>query len=96
MMKAINILNEAGADSVYAWATHGVLHLPENNAPEMFQSMEGLKFLLVSNSVAVDKELPPKIRKLSVAPLLAEAIARALRHDSIKEIMNMKLPDSEK
>ena len=96
MRNAIEAVNKAGADCVYAWATHGVLHLPENDAPEKIQSMPGLKYLLISNSVTQTRELPPKIRLLSIAPLLSEALARALHNESISSMMDVKLSNSEK
>lgn len=90
MRGAIDTVNKSGASEIYAWATHGVLHLPENDAPEKIQDMDCLNFLLISNSVAIDRELPPKIRKLSIAPLLAESVARSLHSDSISTMMTVK------
>ncbi|KAL9184153.1 hypothetical protein ACHAXT_002239 [Thalassiosira profunda] len=87
MRKAIEVVNQSGASDIYAWATHGVLHLPENEAPEKIQQMDCLNYLLISNSVAVERELPSKIRKLSIAPLLAESVARALHCESIRSIL---------
>mmetsp|Transcript_28335 Transcript_28335/g.68201 ORF Transcript_28335/g.68201 Transcript_28335/m.68201 type:complete len:648 (-) Transcript_28335:1945-3888(-) len=96
MRKAIDIVDKAGASEVYAWATHGVLHLPQNDAPQMIQDMDCLKYLLISNSVAIERELPPKIRKLSIAPLLAESVARAIHSESISSMMTVKAHKSEK
>ncbi|KAL7548465.1 hypothetical protein ACHAWF_012311 [Thalassiosira exigua] len=90
MRSAIEMVDKCGASEVYAWATHGVLHLPENDAPEKIQDMDCLKYLLISNSVAIDRDLPPKIRKLSIAPLLAESISRALSQGSIRSLLNVK------
>ncbi|KAL7536224.1 hypothetical protein ACHAXR_009551 [Thalassiosira sp. AJA248-18] len=93
---AIEMADKSGASEVYAWATHGVLHRPENDTPEKIQEMDCLKYLLISNSVAIERDLPPKIRKLSIAPLLAESVARALHSESISTMMNMKAGKSEK
>lgn len=87
MRKAIEMVDKYGASEVYAWATHGVMHLPENDAPEKFNDMEALKYLLISNSVAIERDLPSKIRKLSIAPLLAESVARSLHSESISSMM---------
>ena len=96
MRSAIEMVNGAGASEVYAWATHGVLHLPQNDVPQKIQEMDCLKYLLISNSVAIDRELPGKIRKLSIAPLLAESVVRALHSDSISTMLNVKVPKSDK
>lgn len=96
MRNAINMVHNAGASEIYSWATHGVLHLQNNDAPQKIQSLDCLKYLLISNSVAIDRELPPKIRKLSIAPLLAEAVARSYHSESISAMLNVKAPGSEK
>ena len=87
MRNAIDMVNKSGASEIYAWATHGVLHLPENDTPQKIEEMEGLKYLLISNSVSLERELPSKIRKLSIAPLLAESVARAFHCESISSMM---------
>ncbi len=93
---AIEVVGRSGASEVYAWATHGVLHLPNNTAPQKIQDTDCLKYLLVSNSVAVDRELPEKIRKLSIAPLLAESVARSLHSESISTIFSSEAPGLKK
>eukprot|EP00581_Thalassiosira_minuscula_P009974 CAMPEP_0183710200 /NCGR_PEP_ID=MMETSP0737-20130205/6000_1 /TAXON_ID=385413 /ORGANISM="Thalassiosira miniscula, Strain CCMP1093" /LENGTH=625 /DNA_ID=CAMNT_0025938427 /DNA_START=79 /DNA_END=1956 /DNA_ORIENTATION=- len=96
LKNAIKMVGKSGASEVYAWATHGVLHLPNNDTPEKIQDMDCLKYLLISNSVAIERELPSKIRKLSIAPLLAESVARSLHSESIRSMMQVKAPKSEK
>jgi ribose-phosphate pyrophosphokinase len=84
-------LAELGAQSIHAWATHGVFGPQTSlNAPDGIRNIKDLEFLLISNSIVTEEALPSNIRQLNVAPLLAEAIARALQHESISGIMNLE------
>lgn len=69
--KAANVLAANGAKAIYACATHAVL---SGDAVQQIEA-SALTELVVTNTIALPEEkLAPKIKILSVAPLLAEAI----------------------
>jgi ribose-phosphate pyrophosphokinase len=75
-------LRERGARDIYVFATHGVFSGPALERLEAAPITE----VVVSNSIQHDRPLPAKIRILSVAPLLAEAIQRIHLNRSISEL----------
>jgi len=92
LVSNVQMLKQEGADSIYAWATHGVFgeeKLCEQTLKKI-NSLDDLDYLLISNSIPSPKMLPLKIRSLNVAPLLAEAIARALHDQSISSIVSLE------
>ena len=73
LVKGVEALFEKGADAVYASCTHAVL----SGAAVARIEESGLTELVVTDSVPLAKQAEEcgKIRRLSVAPLLAKAIA---------------------
>jgi len=82
----VNLLKRKGAKKVYAFATHGLF-----TEKGLEDKLDGLEYLLVTNTVYHKKEeLGKKIKQLSVAPLIAEAIARTVAKRSISGILNVE------
>jgi len=86
-------LADLGAHSIHSWATHGVFG-PASSAStsgslDRISNMKHLDYLLISNSVKYEGDLPSKIRQLNIAPLLAEAIARSFHNESVSGILNL-------
>jgi ribose-phosphate pyrophosphokinase len=81
MVEAITALKEVGVHSVYAAVSHGVL---SGNAVERINKCEALQELIITDSIPLSKSKKSgKIKQLSVAPLLAEAIKRIHNEQSI-------------
>ena len=74
------------------------IHSLNNGGALKVYAWDGLKYLLISDSVAASKEKEglSKIQKLSIAPLLFEAVARALHIESISTILDVKLGETDK
>ena len=83
LVEAVKALQEAGAVSVYAAITHPILSGP---AKERLAASP-LKELVVTDTIPIDAgRRLPKIRVLSVAPLLGEAIRRIHREESVSSL----------
>jgi ribose-phosphate pyrophosphokinase len=82
---AAKILHERGARQIYSAATHGVLCGP---------AIERLKASPIHEVVITDsiplrpEQMLPKIKVLSVAPLLGEAIKRIHRNESVSRLFD--------
>ncbi|MBS4198014.1 ribose-phosphate diphosphokinase [Lederbergia citri] len=82
---AANALTESGAKEVYACCTHPVLSGP---AIERIQN-SNIKELVVTNSIVLPEEKKiSKIKELSVAPLLGEAIIRVHENQSVSTLFD--------
>ena len=82
---ASEALLEVGASSVSAYVSHGVL-----SGPALQRIKESsLKELVTTNTIIeIKNENKNKIRRLSVAPLIAEAVKRIDNHSSVSSLFN--------
>ena len=81
LTKVANAIKEAGAITVYAAASHGVL---SGEAIEKIKN-SALQEVVITDSIVHDKDLP-KIKILSVASLLAEAIKKIYNDESLNTL----------
>jgi ribose-phosphate pyrophosphokinase len=79
---ASEALRERGARDIYALAVHGVLSGP---ALERLQKAP-LKEVVITNTISGERNLPPKVKVLSVAPLIAQAIERINNNKSVSDL----------
>jgi ribose-phosphate pyrophosphokinase len=81
LCKAADALKEHGATKVYAYCTHPVL---SGNALDNLNS-SSLDSLVVTDSIPLSENARKcsKIRQLSLAPMLAEAMRRVSNEESI-------------
>lgn len=80
---AANALVEHGAREVYACCTHPVLSGP---AIERIKHSK-IKELVITNSIALkEDQMIDKIKQLSVAPLIGEAVLRIFEHRSVSDL----------
>ena len=85
LTNAAEALLQVGANSVSAYVSHGVLSGP---ALQRIKD-SSLKELVATNTIAeIKNENKNKIRRLSVAPLIAEALKRIDNHSSVSSLFN--------
>ena len=84
LISAADEVLRRGAREVYACATHGIFAL---NALEKFDKSP-IKDIVVTDTLPVlqRNNLPSKVKVLSVAPLVGEAIRRIVFHESVSEL----------
>ncbi|MBI4309372.1 MAG: ribose-phosphate pyrophosphokinase [Candidatus Omnitrophica bacterium] len=84
LIDAAQALKSFGARGIYAAASHGVLSGP---AMERIAGCADLLEVIITNSIPLKQPQEcSKIKQLSVAPLLAEAIARTHNGESISSL----------
>jgi ribose-phosphate pyrophosphokinase len=83
---AAEALLAKGAKAVYAYASHGVL---SGGAVARIRESK-LKSLVVTDSIAATEEIrkAPNIRRISIAPLLGEAIDRIANEKSVSSLFD--------
>ena len=80
--EAARILKEKGAGRVFIAATHAVLCGPARERLENCPAEQ----ILVTNSIPLRGDVPERMRAVSVAPLLARAITRIHREESVSAL----------
>jgi ribose-phosphate pyrophosphokinase len=86
LCNAAGALKEAGAEDVVAYCTHGVL----SGAAAARVDKSVLAELVITDSIAAYEasKATPKIRLLTIAPLLAEAIRRIADESSVSSLFD--------
>jgi len=86
LIEAVETLKKAGARSIVAAVSHGVLSGP---ALERIDKCKELEKLLITDSIPLDQEKRhPRIGVLSVAGLLGEAIKRIHHEESVSSLFD--------
>jgi ribose-phosphate pyrophosphokinase len=86
LIEAVEVLNKRGAKQIRAAIAHGVLC---GSALERIESCKPLKELIISDSIPLsDDKKQPKIKVLSVAGLLGEAIKRIHNEESVSSLFD--------
>ncbi|HSG41077.1 MAG TPA: ribose-phosphate pyrophosphokinase, partial [Thermoanaerobaculia bacterium] len=84
LTKSVEALKKGGAERVLAAGVHGIL-----SGPALQRISDScLETVLITNTTPVDEKLArlPKLRPLSVAPLLGEAIRRIHENSSVSSL----------
>ena len=90
MIIGAEALMKAGAKEVYAAATHGIL---SKDASQRIQE-SSLSELVITDTIKLeDDKKQPKIKQLSIGPLLGEAILHIIKDEPISQIFNRIVED---
>jgi len=86
LIEGIEALKKAGASSIRAAISHGVLSGP---AVERVDRAKDLQELVITDSIPLsDNKKHPRIKVLSIAPLLGEAIRRIHHEESVSSLFD--------
>lgn len=89
LIKACELLKEMGAVHVTACCTHGILTPP---CAERMNKSDALQELVVSDSIPQEEHLLqiPKLKVLTIAPLLAKVIQKLARNESLSTLFQRR------
>ena len=88
MLAAAEAVVEAGATDIYAVATHGVL---PGNASTRLAEQPYIKEIVITDTVPLSEDkVNSKIKVISIAPLLGEAIRRIHEGRSVGELFTLQ------
>ena len=86
LIEAVEALTKAGAGEIRAAISHGVL---SGNAIELIKNCKNLKELVITDSIPLpDEKANNKIKVLSIAGLLGEAIKRIHCEESVSSLFD--------
>ncbi len=86
LIEAVEALKKSGARKIFAAITHGVLSGP---ALSLVDNCKNLEKLLITDSIPLkDQKKHPRIKVLSVASLLGEAIKRIRMEESVSSLFD--------
>ena len=86
LIEAVGALKKAGAGEIRAAITHGVL---SGQAVELIDNCRNLRELIITDSIPLSKQKTVKrIKVLSIAGLLGEAIKRIYREESVSSLFD--------
>jgi ribose-phosphate pyrophosphokinase len=87
LVKAAEVLKERGAKKVYAYCTHAIFSGP---AIDRISKGNALDEVVVTNTIPLSDAARacPKIRQLTVGPLIAETMQRISKGESVMSLFS--------
>lgn len=83
VLRAARACRERGAVAIHALATHGLF----DDGAEQLIDTDAIDRIVVTDSVSSDaRRAPPQLQILSIAPLMAEAIGRLHRRETVSAL----------
>ena len=85
LIEGVNALKREGAERIFSCATHGILSDP---ALERITECEHLERVIITDTIPATEEIlnNSKIEVLSISNLIAKAIYRTFRNDSVSSL----------